>query len=200
MEGSANSAAAARVASGSATAGASATSSRNPTSTSSAREPLSTAAARVRSPSSSRRATHCGFGNDGNASWIAPDNRRVASLSAGDRPPTRRGRQRYEPVATSATTRFSSSSPSPERAAVATTGTPRSRARRRASTVSPLRRASSIRLRQTTARSVISSTWSARFRFRSRRVASTTITVTSGRPKRMKSRAVSSSRLDESSE
>jgi hypothetical protein len=64
----------------------------------------------------------------------------------------------------------------------------------------PWRLASSIKFRHSTARSVISSTCNTRFRFRSRRDASATITVTSGWPNRMKSRAISSSRLVESSE
>ena len=57
----------------------------------------------------------------------------------------------------------------------------------------PFRAASSSRFTQTTVRGVISSTWSTRFRFRSRQVASQTTTAPSPPPKQRKSRAASSS-------
>ena len=81
-----------------------------------------------------------------------------ALSSAGGSCASRCGRQTILPVATSSMACSSSGSPSPERAAVGTTGTPKVARQLASSTCSPCRRASSIRFRQTTARSVISST------------------------------------------
>ena len=81
----------------------------------------------------------------------------------------------------------------PSRAEVPTTGTPSSPLSFARSTRTPLRRASSSRFTQTTRSGVSSSTWSTRFRLRSRQVASQTATAQSGLPERRKSLAASSS-------
>lgn len=57
----------------------------------------------------------------------------------------------------------------------------------------PFRRASSIKLTQTTTFPVVSITWRARFKSRSRLVAEQTTMTASASPKQMKSRAASSS-------
>ncbi len=79
------------------------------------------------------------------------------------------------------------------RALVPITGTPSRRESRGRSIRICFFPASSSRLTQSTTRGVTSSVWSARFRFRSRQVASQTTMTASGSSKQMKSRATSSS-------
>ncbi len=94
---------------------------------------------------------------------------------------------------TYATARINSRSPCPARAQAGTTGTPKRASSRARSTEVPRCRASSIKLTQTTTRSVISIVWSARSRLRSRQDASHTTTTASAPPKQIKSRAACSS-------
>jgi len=108
--------------------------------------------------------------------------------------------QTYFPDETSNIIFRSSFIPSPCLAAAGITGTPSSFDNVLSSISIPFRLTSSIKLRQTTARSVISKICKTRFKFLSTRVASTTITVTSGCPNKIKSRATSSSVLVDKSE
>ena len=101
---------------------------------------------------------------------------------------------RSSPDATPSTVSSSACTPSPVRATMPIAGTPRSRDRLRRSTSMPLRRASSIRFTATTTRFGDFAAPAARGSDCARcAVASTTTTVTSGRPKSRKSRATSSS-------
>ena len=162
--------------------------------------PERTASCTASSALSSRNATQRGFGTSGKIRSITGTrpaiacSTRVACRAMWICCPER------APVATSWTASISSSIPRFSRATPWTTGTPSSFSNFLASIAIPCRRASSMRLRKTTTLSVISLIWSTRFRFRSRRVASTTTTVTSGRPNRTKSRATSSSTLPACSE
>ena len=157
--------------------------------------PLRTASTTRSSPCSSRRATQRALGSRGNGRLDpAPPRPRAVSTSGGCSL-RRKGTGAAFPSPPRAPRPESSGIPSPCRAAVGDDRHAQLPRQLPGSTAMPWRRASSIRLRQTTTRSVISRICSTSFRFRSSRVASTTTTVTSGWPKRMKSRATSSSVL-----
>ena len=162
--------------------------------------PERTASATRSSALRSRSATQRALGSSGNSAATSGSMASTAASTAAGCDRIRCGRFLRAPVATSAAARSSASIPSPRRATVGTTGTPSSPSSRSASTETPCRRASSTRLRQTTTRSVISRICRTRLRLRSSRMASTTTTVTSGSPKRRKSRATSSSALPACSE
>ena len=151
------------------------------------------------SPSISLKAIHSALEMLGCVSATLRANSLTCCAACGGRLVERWGLHLYSPTATWRIRSKSRSIPCPERAEAPTTGMPKRRERALRLMSILFRLASSSRLTHSTALSVICKTCKIRFMLRSNRVASATITVTSGCPKRMKSRAISSSsEVDES--